>query len=135
MIKISKSVEYSILALKYISDNNDERVSSSTISKNLNIPYDLLAKLLQKLVRKGIVKSEQGKYGGYSLIVPSEKLNILTIINALDENVQLTNCAFDDATSDDCSRINNCYIRYPFLILQDKINAMFESITLHELTN
>lgn len=135
MIKISKSVEYSILALKYISDNNDERVSSSTISKNLNIPYDLLAKLLQKLVRKGIVKSEQGKYGGYSLIVPSEKLNILTIINALDENVQLTNCAFDDATSDDCSRINNCYIRDPFLILQDKINAMFESITLHELTN
>jgi len=120
---------------KYISDNNDERVSSSTISKNLNIPYDLLAKLLQKLVRKGIVKSEQGKYGGYSLIVPSEKLNILTIINALDENVQLTNCAFDDATSDDCSRINNCYIRDPFLILQDKINAMFESITLHELTN
>jgi Rrf2 family protein len=135
MIKISKSVEYSILALKYISDNSDTHISSSTISNNLNIPYDLLAKLLQKLVRKGIVKSEQGKYGGYSMIIPSEKLTLLKIINALDENVQLTNCSFDEATNEDCARINNCYIRNPFLNLQNKINTMFDSITLNELTN
>ena len=97
MIKISKSVEYSILALKYISDNKEVKLSSSTISGERNIPYDLLAKLLQKLVRKGIIKSEQGKYGGYTLIVPSEKLTILQIINALDENIQLTNCSFETA--------------------------------------
>jgi len=135
MIKISKSVEYSILALKYISENKEMKLSSSTIASDLNIPYDLLAKLLQKLVRKGIVKSEQGKYGGYSLIVSSDKLTILQIINALDENIQLTNCSFDDATTENCTRINNCFIRTPFWNLQNKINEMFESITLHEITN
>ncbi|MBK8947091.1 MAG: Rrf2 family transcriptional regulator [Ignavibacteriae bacterium] len=135
MIKISKSVEYSILALKYISENKEIKLSSSTISGELNIPYDLLAKLLQKLVRKGIVKSEQGKYGGYSLIVPSEKLTILQIINALDENIQLTNCSFENATTENCGRLNNCFIRTPFLNLQNKINDMFGSITLREITN
>ncbi|MBK7107303.1 MAG: Rrf2 family transcriptional regulator [Ignavibacteriae bacterium] len=135
MIKISKSVEYSILALKYISDNKEVKLSSSTISGELNIPYDLLAKLLQKLVRKGIIKSEQGKYGGYTLIVPSEKLTILQIINALDENIQLTNCSFENATTENCGRLNNCFIRTPFLNLQNKINDIFESITLHEISN
>lgn len=134
MIKISKSVEYTILALKYISDHGDIKISSSTIANDLNIPYDLLAKLLQKLVKKGIIKSEQGKYGGYSLIVPTNKLTILEIINALEENIQLTNCSFNEATEEDCGRINNCIIRSPFLNLQNRINEMFESLTLYEIS-
>lgn len=136
MIKISKSVEYSILALKHIEDNEKfTTLSSRKISDDLKIPYDLLSKLLQKLVRKGIIKSQQGKYGGYNLLVAPEKLSILQIICALDENVQLTNCTFDNADKDDCARIEDCCIRSPFWNLQNKINKMFESTTLKELTN
>lgn len=135
MIKISKSVEYSILALKYIADNEKiTTISSRKISNDMNIPYELLSKLLQKMVREGIIKSQQGKYGGYSMLIASEKLNLLRIIDALDENVQLTNCTFDKATTDDCARIDNCAIRSPFWNLQNKINSLFESITLNELT-
>ena len=136
MIKISKSVEYSILALKHIEDNEKfTTLSSRKISDDLHIPYDLLSKLLQKLVRKGIIKSQQGKYGGYNLLIASDRLNILQIISALDENVQLTNCTFDTADKEDCSRIDDCCIRSPFWNLQNKINKMFESTTLKELTN
>lgn len=136
MIKISKTVEYSILALKYIADNEKfTTISSRKISNDLNIPYDLLSKLLQRLVKQGIIKSQQGKYGGYNLLVSEDKLSVLMIIEALDENIQLTNCTFDNANVDDCARINNCYIRRPFWTLQNKINDMFESITLKELTN
>jgi len=136
MIKISKSVEYSILALKYIADNeNFSNISSRRISDDLKIPYDLISKLLQKLVKQGIIKSQQGKYGGYNLLVASDKLSILQIIDALDEKVQLTNCTIDNADSEACARIDNCNIRSPFWNLQNKINEMFESITLHELTN
>ena len=135
MLKISKSVEYAILSLKYISDNNNFKVNSKTIASELNIPYDLLAKILQKLVKKEIVKSEQGKFGGYTLLVPSKDLTILQIISALDENVKLANCTFENATIEDCSRVKDCCIRNPFLNLQNKINEMFQSITLQELTN
>jgi Rrf2 family protein len=136
MIKISKSVEYSILALNFIADNEKiDTISSRKISDELNIPYDLLSKLLQKLVREGIIKSQQGKYGGYNMLISADKLTILKIIDALDEKVQLTNCTIEDANSDDCSRIDNCRIRSPFWNLQNKINDMFESITLFELTN
>lgn len=135
MIKISKSVEYSILALKYISDNDSNGISSRKISDDLNIPYDLLSKLLQKLAKEKIIKSKQGKYGGYNLLISTEELTILRIIDALDENVQLTNCTFESADKNDCARIDNCYIRSPFWNLQNRINEMFESITLNELTN
>ncbi len=135
MIKISKSVEYTLLALKHIDDSEGKKISSRSISTDLNIPYDLLSKLLQKLVKNNILISEQGKYGGYSLLMPANKLTVLRIINALDENVQLVNCSVENATLEDCSRINSCYIREPFFNLQNKINQMFESLTLKELTN
>ena len=136
MIKISKSVEYSILALKYISDNeNCSGVSSRKISEELNIPYELLSKLLQRLVKQGIIKSKQGKYGGYNMSIASDRLSILQIVNAVDENIQLTNCTFDGANEDHCSRIEDCCIRTPFWNLQNKINKMFDQITLEELNN
>jgi Rrf2 family protein len=135
MFKFSKSTEYSILALIYISNNESKSViNSRTISEQLNIPYELLSKLLQKLVKGGIVKSTQGKYGGYNLLIPAKQLSVLSIINALDENIQVANCTFDSATKDDCGRINDCIIRTPFISLQDKINNIFESLTIEQLS-
>jgi Rrf2 family protein len=136
MIKISKSVEYSLLALRYIADNEScATISSRNISDELNIPYDLLSKLLQKLVKKRIIQSKQGKYGGYNLLVSENEITLLKIIDALDENIKLTNCTFTNANSDDCSRIDDCCMRSPIWNLQLKINDMFESITLNDLKN
>ena len=136
MIKISKTVEYSILALKYVAENEQHTtISSRKIAEELNIPYELLSKLLQKLVKKRIVKSQQGKYGGYTMLVKPERLSVLNIIDALDENIQLTNCTFDNANYENCARIDDCCIRSPFWNLQNRINEMFNEITLHELTN
>lgn len=134
MIKISKSVEYSLLALRYIADKEKINTPSSrNISTELKIPYELLSKLLQKLVRKGIIKSTQGKYGGYNLLVPEERLTVLQVVEALEENVQLTNCTIDNANKEDCDRIDDCCIRSPFWNLQNKINNLFNNITLKEL--
>lgn len=135
MIKLSKSVEYSLLALKYISDNEkSENLSSRKISDDLKIPYELLSKLLQKLVKEGIIKSQQGKFGGYSIAIPLEKLTILKIIDSLGENVQLSNCTVPNATETNCGRLNSCSIKTPFWNLQNKIISIFENTTLHELT-
>ena len=57
------------------------------------------------------------------------------LINALEENVQLTNCTFEGAGADDCPRIDDCCIRSPFWVLQNRINQMFDQLTLQELIN
>ncbi|MFC2134827.1 hypothetical protein ACFLTH_09435, partial [Bacteroidota bacterium] len=51
MLKIAKSVEYAILGLKYIAENShDKVVSTAEMSQELDMPYNLLAKIMQKLV-------------------------------------------------------------------------------------
>ncbi len=134
MLKISKSVEYSILALKYIAENQGgSKVNAKTISEKVNIPFELLAKLLQKMAKKGIIKSIQGTHGGYSLIVDPDKLTLLTVIDAVEQNIQLTDCSFDGATTDDCARMEDCCLRNPLTNIQNKIIYLFSQTKLSEI--
>ncbi len=134
MLKISKSIEYSILALKYISEHvGEESVNAKKISSEVNIPFELLAKLLQKMARKGIINSVQGTRGGYHLSVNPSDLNLLSVINAVEQKVQLTDCSFDEATEDDCARMENCCLRNPLTNIQNKILDLFNNVTLAEI--
>ena len=81
MLKLAKSVEYAIFALKYIAENpHSDCISTKEISEKMNIPYDLLAKILQRLVKDGIIISVQGTKGGYSLSINPGELTVTRII-------------------------------------------------------
>jgi len=136
MLKIAKSVEYSILALRHIALNEkSECVSTKEISRNENIPYDLLAKLMQKLVKHNIIISKQGKAGGYYLNISPDKLSVNDIINAVEQKIQLTDCMFENATAEDCARMDNCCLRSPLNKVQNKIIDLFRNTTLREIIN
>jgi Rrf2 family protein len=136
MLKIPKKVEYALLALSFISDDkNSDYVSTSEIASELGIPYNLLAKILQKLAKQKLIESRQGTAGGYYLSTEPENINIKMVIEALDERIQLTNCMVENPTLDDCNRINDCCIKGPVGKLQDKIEILFVQTNLREIMN
>jgi len=136
MLKVAKSFEYAVLALKHIEENaNGSSVTVKEISEKQNIPFELLAKILQKLVKHDFVESIQGKRGGYRLRTSSESILLSHIISALDNEVQLTDCSFENAGSEDCARVNDCCIRNPMVNIQSRINNIFENTTLKEIIN
>ena len=134
MLKLAKSVEYAIFALKYIAENpQSDCISTKEISEKMNIPYDLLAKILQRLVKDELIYSIQGTKGGYSLRVQPGDVSITRIINAVDQKIQLTDCMFHGATTNDCGRVETCCLRSPLSRIQDKINILFDNTTLMEI--
>lgn len=134
MLKISKSVEYALLALQYIA-TQDGLANAKEISQNADIPYDLLAKILQKLKKQNIIESRQGNRGGYSLSIEPEKLSLLTVMNALGQNIRLTDCLFETATTEDCKRIHDCVLIDPMTKIQNRIATLFNEFTLNEIIN
>lgn len=136
MLKIAKSVEYSVLALRYIAENQEfGSISTKEIAEKENIPYDLLAKLMQKLVHHNIIKSKQGKQGGYSLNISPNVLSLNDIIIAVDQKVQLTDCMVENPTTEDCGRVENCCLRNPLSKIQERITDLFRETTLKEIIN
>jgi Rrf2 family protein len=136
MLKISKSVEYSIFALKQIYNNQSSNLLvAKDIAENENIPAELVAKLLQKLKKNGILDSVQGKLGGYRFAIDPTEISLHSIINAIDIDVQLTECLCENATIQNCARIENCNLRNLFLRLQDEIIVLMKNLKLTDLFN
>lgn len=136
MLKIQKNIEYALLALKHIYQNQeDKNISSKEISETLSIPYELLSKILQRMVKSGLISSQQGKYGGYTLNELPENISFGRVITALGQKVQLTDCLVEDPSKEDCKRVEGCCLRSPLLGIQDKINDLFNNTTLNEILN
>lgn len=135
-MKLPKNIEYAIFAIKYLSENKmKECISSKEISDSENIPFELLSKILQKLTREKIIVSIQGIKGGYQLLRDPEELSLMDISLALDQNIQITNCMFESAGTDDCARVDNCCIRGPMAKIQEKLNLLFRETKLIEIIN
>lgn len=84
-MRISRSTGYALLAVGYIVQHKDEKiVLSQDISKKYNIPLEYLLKILQQLVRAGVLRSKRGPHGGFSLAKTPNKITILQIVEAVD---------------------------------------------------
>lgn len=81
----SRSTEYAIRALIPLAQVPDGTYTMvKTIAEQESIPTHFLAKILQQLARKGLLKSSKGPLGGFQLNVPAEDISLMDIVEALD---------------------------------------------------
>jgi Rrf2 family iron-sulfur cluster assembly transcriptional regulator len=74
----------------------DRMTSSRVLSQEALVSYTLTCKLLQKLQKKGIVRSVMGPKGGFELARPSEKTTFLEVIEAVQGPIRMNRCLLGD---------------------------------------
>ena len=129
MFRLSKRTDYGLIALKHLALHNDEAQSAPEIARTYNIPSELLAKVLQRLVRKGLLESHSGPTGGYVLNRLPETISVIEVIEALEGPILLTPCE----AADDCEQLQLCSIRDPLRGIKQKVIQVLIDTTLHEL--
>ncbi|MBI4905400.1 MAG: Rrf2 family transcriptional regulator [Acidobacteria bacterium] len=81
----SKSSEYAIRAFLYLADREPGKlVMAKQIADEAGLPAHFLAKLLQQLARKGLVKSNKGPSGGFTLGMPAKEITLFRIVEAVE---------------------------------------------------
>lgn len=133
MLQLSKKVEYSLIALRHMAMlPHGQTVTAKELAKLHNLPYELLAKLLQRLAKANIVRSSQGVKGGYSLAKDPKELQLAVIIQIVDEDKpMIAECYAEGPES--CYIFQNCSIRKPLGKVQRSINNVFERLTIAEI--
>jgi Rrf2 family iron-sulfur cluster assembly transcriptional regulator len=90
----SRSAEYAIRAFVHLAQVPDGKYEMvKQIAADEEIPAHFLAKILQQLARKGLLRSSKGPTGGFSLRVPSDEIRLLDIVEALDGLGEYEKCA------------------------------------------
>ena len=133
MFQLSKRVEYGLIALRHMAMKTPGQVfSAKEISREYDIPYDLLAKVLQKLARTGIITSIQGVRGGYTLVKNPKDLSVANVIRMIEEGKpMIAECYTEGA--DSCDIFDLCTIRKPLGKVQRNLNVLFDKMTLQEI--
>ncbi len=133
MVRLSKKTEYGLIAIRHIAAHRAEGiVTAKEIADKYGVPYELLAKVLQKLTRSGLIVSTQGMRGGYSLAKNPNDVSVSMIINAIEgTSPAIAQCMTEGPQS--CDVFSVCTIKSPLLKVQANIDNAFNSMTLAEI--
>jgi Rrf2 family protein len=131
MLRLSKKADYALIAVRHLALRADAGSSSAReIAEQYDIPVELLAKVLQRLARKGLLTSHHGTRGGYVLARPAAQLSVADVIQAIDGPVAVTACASDDS----CEQYQKCSIRDPLWRIKERIVQALSACSVLELT-
>ena len=133
MLKISKKIDYGLMAISHMACRKDDKtVSTKRIAEEYSIPTELLAKILQKMARKGLITSLNGPKGGYVLARAPKDITVGEVIKAIEGPIDLVDCFKSGDNS--CDQIGNCSIRMPIRHIQDSISRMLDGISIEQIT-
>lgn len=131
MALISKSCEYGLRATLYIAASGDAGyVSIRDISRDLDISFHFLTKILQKLTQHGILKSSRGPSGGVALARPVKSVTLLDIVQAIEDRDLFTSCVLG---LKECGESTPCPLHVQWAQERSRIQRMFRGTTLDKL--
>ena len=131
MLKLTRKLEYALIALSHIQGQATEKiVSTKEIAETHRIPLQLLAKTLQQLAKHNIIEAIQGAHGGYRLKKSLDNINMNTLIQILEGPIGIMDCSVNS----NCVQLDICNIRKPINRVNDAIVSMFDNLTLADIT-
>ncbi len=137
MLKLTKKADYGLIAIKHLAvrarqggGGGAASASAKEIAEGSGIPLPRLSKSLQKLVRAGLLASEQGTNGGYRLARPADTVSALEVIREIDGPITLTACFTEHG---ECSHSERCNVREPLRKVHEGILRLLASITMDEM--
>ena len=131
MLRFNKKIEYGIIALLYLSQQESKTASVREMASASGISETLLSKIMQSMKNVGFVNAVHGNQGGYKLSRDLSHINLLELTQTLTGPVQLADCLEPGGKS--CPVKNSCTIISPMSLLNQKIMSLFQETSIETL--
>ncbi len=131
MLKLTKKADYGLMALKFLAEHpKTAALSAKDVADAYGIPAQLLAKILQRLTKVGLLRSTAGMNGGYALARNPREISAFEVIRAIDGPLFITSCVKGTKS---CELTSNCTIREPLARVNETIAGVLKSISIYDL--
>ncbi|MFC1508073.1 RrF2 family transcriptional regulator [Candidatus Omnitrophota bacterium] len=130
---ISRDTDYAVRALVYMakSEKKSGIITVDEIVEKEGLPERFLRRLLQKLVKKKLLRSYKGKEGGFSFLKSPKEIKLTDVINVFQGKVKLTNCFLKGRV---CPERKRCVLRKKLTKIGNSVNRELENITIASLS-
>jgi Rrf2 family protein len=131
MLKLTKKADYALMAMKHLAENTDRGArSAKDMADAYGIPPEALAKILQRLAKAGLLHSQHGTNGGYTLARAAHTISAFEVIQAIDGPLFITSCV---TVRGECGQSDRCNIREPLRKVNESIEAVLKRIKVSHM--
>src|SRR5258708_36739213 len=93
MLKLPKKADYGLMAMKHLAERAPQgSCSAKDVAEAYGIPQEALAKILQRLAKTALLRSQHGINGGYTLARDPNTISEFEVIQAIDGPLFITWC-------------------------------------------
>jgi len=134
-VNLNKSTRYALHAALEMAISGDQPVTVSQIAERYEIPENVLAKVLQQLVRAGVVRGVRGVGGGYRLSRLPAEIAVQDIIDILEPRPPPDTCMLRDNPGSTCPSESQprCLLMNLFQEVDETVRSTFASVSLATL--
>jgi Rrf2 family protein len=131
MLKLTKKADYGLIAMRHLAANADlGACSAKDLADMYTLPQEALAKLLQRLTKAGLLQSQQGTNGGYTLARHPRYISALDVIKALEGPLFMTSCT---TAKGSCEQTSKCTVREPLRKVSKSIEEVLGRLTIADM--
>tara|TARA_B100001123_G_scaffold450287_1_gene619853 strand:+ start:5345 stop:5755 length:411 start_codon:yes stop_codon:yes gene_type:complete len=130
-MQVSKTLDYAVRSLVHIAQDEKSVSTIEGISAKQHIPQSYLAKIMRKLVQRGLLRSSTGPDGGYSLKKQANEISLKDVYEAIEGDMQLVDCMDKGQL---CELFDSCNQRSVWDHLQVNTLNFLENISLQDVT-
>ena len=128
---VTKKADYAIRCVLHLSRDPEAVASVEEISRAMLVPKTFLAKILQSLMRAGIVSSTRGVKGGFRLAKRPKDINLLDVIEAIQGPSAPNLCAIDKRM---CQLSSRCTVHPVWMKIREIVEKELKKKTFAELS-
>jgi Rrf2 family protein len=131
LMQIPRRVDYGLRAIIYLSTQDPEKCCSiAEIARQQNVPKKFLEKIIQDLMRRGLIRSKRGSCGGYTLARMPDQISFYDVIEALEGPIAVNICMNEELS---CDQLPRCAMVGVWSEIQQKVTEVFTRTTLADL--
>ena len=127
---LTKNTDYAVRALLVLGANEGSYISARDIAKAQNLPYQYLRRILQVLIKEGLVRSKEGGKGGVKIVKDPEDIHLVDVVRIFQGDVRFSECMFRHKL---CANRSTCVLRKRIGTIEEKVVKELEGITIETL--
>jgi Rrf2 family protein len=128
MMQLTRAGEYGVRAVIYLAAQPEGKIIFvGEISESQDIPKSFASKILQILVKSGLVRSQRGVKGGFMLAKPASQITLRDVIEVVEGPIFLNQCLIKKG---ECPRDDFCPVHPVWREAQDKLMEILGGATI-----
>ena len=131
MIRVSRMADYGVVAMTHIARRAEELHTAASVAEATGVSLPSATKLLKLLAKHGILASQRGAHGGYTLKRAPSEVSVADLIVAIDGPIALADCLQGEDSA--CGLESFCSIRSPWQKVSEAIRVALGEVSLAEM--